>query len=80
MNGRELKNPNFKAPGPVTHMVLVKGYDYKTKEFITNDPGTRRGENYRYPEKISLKAIRVYPTGYHLAVKKVKKEMIVVEK
>jgi len=80
MNGRELKNPNFKAPGPVTHMVLVKGYDYKTKEFITNDPGTRKGENYRYPEKIILKAIRVYPTGYHLTVKKIKKEMIVVEK
>jgi len=80
MNGRELKNPNFKAPGPVTHMVLVKGYDYKTKEFITNDPGTRKGGNYRYSEKIILKAIRVYPTGYHLAVKKVKKEMIVVEK
>lgn len=80
MNGRELKNPNFKAPGPVTHMVLIKGYDYKTKEFITNDPGTRNGENYRYPEKIILKAIRVYPTGYHLTVKKIEKSMIVVEK
>ncbi len=80
MNGRELKNPNFKSPGPITHMVLIKGYDYKTKEFITNDPGTRNGENYRYPEKVILKAIRVYPTGYHLTVKNVKKEMIVVEK
>ena len=80
MNGRELKNPNFKAPGPITHMILIKGYDYKTKEFITNDPGTRNGENYRYSEKIIFKAIRVYPTGYHLSVKKVEKAMIVVEK
>lgn len=80
MNGRELKNPNFTAPGPVTHMVLIKGYDYQTKEFITNDPGTRRGENYRYPEKIILKAIRVYPTGYHKEIKSIKKEVIVVAK
>ncbi len=80
MNGRELKNPNFKAPGPITHMILIKGYDYSTREFITNDPGTRNGENYRYSEKIIFKAIRVYPTGYHLPVKKIEKAMIVVEK
>jgi hypothetical protein len=80
MNGQELKNPNFKSPGPLTHMLLVKGYDYKTKEFITNDPGTRKGENYRYSEKIIYKAIRVYPTGYHLKVKKIDKSMIVVTK
>ncbi len=80
MNGRELKNPNFKVPGPITHMVLIKGYDYQTKQFITNDPGTRNGENYRYSEKIILKAIRVYPTGYHLPVKQIKKEIIVIEK
>ncbi|MFZ4632135.1 MAG: C39 family peptidase [Patescibacteria group bacterium] len=80
MNGQLLKNPNFKAPGPLTHMILVKGYDYKTKEFITNDPGTRKGENYRYSEKVIMGAIRVYPTGYHLGVKKIEKAMIVVEK
>lgn len=45
--GRLLKNPNFKQPGPIYHMLVVKGYN--TKEFITNDPGTRNGNSYKYP-------------------------------
>ncbi len=44
--GRLLGNPNFHQPGPLYHMLVVKGYE--GDEFITNDPGTRRGENYRY--------------------------------
>ena len=80
MNGQKLNNPNFTALGPTTHMLLIKGYDYKTKEFITNDPGTRQGENYRYLENIIFKAIRVYPTGKHGKIKEIKKEMLVVEK
>jgi len=80
MDGRALKNPNFTAPGPERHMILIKGYDYQTQEFITDDPGTRRGQSYRYPAKIILQAIRAYSTGYHQPIKKVVKEMIVVEK
>ena len=44
--GRELKNPNFTAPGPVYHMLVLKGYD--ETGFVVNDPGTRRGESYHY--------------------------------
>ena len=80
MNGQKLKNPYFTAPGPLTHMLLIKGYDYKTKEFITNDPGTRRGENYRYSEEIILGALNVYPTGSHEEISELKKAIIVVEK
>jgi hypothetical protein len=80
MNGQALKNPYFTPPGPERHMILVKGYDYKTRQFITNDPGTRRGENYRYSEKVLFGAIRSYQTGSHLPFGKLKKEMIVVEK
>lgn len=79
-DGRALKNPFFKAPGPERHLVVLKAYDPKKKEFITNDPGTRKGENYRYPENILFKAIRAYPTGYHLPIKEIKKTMLVVEK
>ncbi len=44
--GRQLGNPNFTAPGPIYHMVVVKGY---TKNIIiTNDPGTRKGADYQY--------------------------------
>ena len=80
MDGQKLKNPNFKAPGPVTHMILIKGYDYGTREFITNDPGTRKGENYRYPEKIIINAIKVYPTGYHEKLETEDKKMMIVSK
>ncbi len=80
-NGRALKNPNFKAPGPEEHMIVIKGYDYQTEQFITNDPGTRRGENYRYSSSIIFNAIRSYDTGYKLPFPKILvREMIVVEK
>lgn len=44
--GRLLGNPNYKQPGPVYHMLVIKGYN--DKNFITNDPGTRRGRSYEY--------------------------------
>lgn len=79
-NGQLLKNPNFKAPGPERHMVLIKSYDAKKKQFITNDPGTRNGENYRYNEDLLFKAIRAYPTGYHKKITGVEKSVIIVSK
>jgi hypothetical protein len=80
-NGQALKNPNFKAPGPEEHMILIKGYDYKMGQFITNDPGTRRGENYHYSSEIIFNAIRPYETGYRLPFPEVLvKKMIVVKK
>lgn len=80
MNGQALKNPNFTSPGPERHMILIKGYDYKAKQFITNDPGTRKGENYRYSEKIIFNAIRAYQTGYKESFGPLRKEVIVVSK
>lgn len=77
-DGRVLKNPNFTGVGPERHMVVIKGYDYNKKQFITNDPGTRRGESYRYSEKVMIDSIRLYHTGYHKPIKEVAKEMLVV--
>ncbi len=48
-NGRLLKNPNFKQPGPIYHMLVITGFN--EKGFITNDPGTRRGKDYFYTYK-----------------------------
>lgn len=45
-NGQLLKNPFYKTPGPPYHMLVITGYN--ETEFITNDPGTRRGLNYTY--------------------------------
>jgi len=44
--GRLLGNPNFKQPGPIYHMLVIKGYN--DSEFIINDPGTRKGNNFKY--------------------------------
>ncbi|MDP3730917.1 MAG: C39 family peptidase [bacterium] len=46
MAGRLLGNPHFKPPGPVYHMLIIKGYDHAG--FFTNDPGTKYGKNYYY--------------------------------
>ncbi|MEK9167205.1 MAG: C39 family peptidase [Patescibacteria group bacterium] len=44
--GRLLLNPNFTAPGPIYHMLVLKSFD--ETGFIVNDPGTRHGESYHY--------------------------------
>lgn len=61
--GRALSNPNFTQPGPIAHMLVLIGYDPKTQEFITNDPGTKKGANYRYAENVLFTAIWEYPSG-----------------
>jgi hypothetical protein len=79
MHGQKLKNPFYTQPGPERHMLVICGYDFITKEFITNDNGTRKGEKYRYPEDIFYEAIRDYPTGYHVPIEQVNKVMIIVK-
>jgi len=82
--GRALKNPNFTQPGPIAHMLTIIGYDPVTKEFITNDPGTRKGASYRYGEKILFDAIWSYPSGEDIPplpeTAKMKKAMISISK
>lgn len=80
MNGKKLLNPNFSDNGPDLHMLLIIGYDKLKKEFITNDPGTRRGQNYRYPEARLYDAIRDYPTSEIKIVRDLGKNVIVVSK
>jgi len=77
-NGRLLNNPYYKPPGPLRHMLIIKGYDPNTDEFITNDPGTKRGEQYRYPARIIMDAIYDYKTGHGEPVTSIIKAMIVV--
>lgn len=53
--GRMLGNPFFTGAGPLYHMLVLRGYD--DGNFITNDPGTRHGENYTYDETVLMNAI-----------------------
>ncbi|HCC23516.1 TPA: hypothetical protein DF272_05075 [Candidatus Falkowbacteria bacterium] len=57
--GRELGNPNFTAPGPLYHMLVITGYD--RNEFITNDVGTRKGEDYKYKYDVLISALHDLP-------------------
>lgn len=71
--GQELKNPYFRRPGPIYHMVVVRGW---TKDkIITNDPGTKRGENYTYQPNVLFNAIHDWNNG---DIYNGKKAMIVV--
>lgn len=71
--GRMLGNPNYKRPGPLYHMLVIKGYT-KTK-FITNDPGTRHGKDFAYGFKVLHNAIHDFNNGL---VNEGKKVMIVI--
>lgn len=77
--GRELKNPYFKSPGPLYHALVIKGFNETTQEFITNDPGTRRGENFHYPYDIIWNSIHDFP-GKKEDILKGGKRVILVEK
>jgi hypothetical protein len=55
-SGRMLENPNFRAPGPRYHMLVIKGYD--SRGFITNDPGTRNGNSFRYSYDNLISSLR----------------------
>jgi hypothetical protein len=80
VDGRLLNNQYFTPPGPSRHMLIIRGYDIETDEFLTNDPGTKHGEAFRYKKNILINAIRDYPTGHHEYIEIVKKNMIVVGK
>jgi hypothetical protein len=60
--GRMLGNPYFRQPGPLYHMIVIKGYT-KTGNFITNDPGTRHGADYIYTPDILMGAMHDWNGG-----------------
>jgi len=80
MDGQCLKNPYYSGSGPERHMIVVIGYDDKKQEFITHDPGTKRGENYHYAYKSFLGCMRDYPSGNHIPIEEIMKMIIVVRK
>jgi hypothetical protein len=61
--GRQLGNPYYTPPGPEYHMLVIIGYDDAQKEFITNDPGTRRGAGYRFNYDVLMNAIHDWNNG-----------------
>jgi len=79
MAGRMLGNRYFRRPGPAYHFLVFIGYDDNKGEFITNDPGTKRGQGYRYKYTVAFEAIHDW-TGKKDTIIQGKKVIIVVEK
>lgn len=73
--GQLLGNPNFSGDGPPYHMLVIRGYT--PGFFITNDPGTRRGQGYTYSYDTILKAAHDW-TGDKATIQTGKPMMIVV--
>ncbi|MCR4278916.1 MAG: C39 family peptidase [bacterium] len=73
--GQLLGNPNFSGDGPPYHMIVLRGYTQNV--FITNDPGTRRGESYTYSYDTILKSAHDW-TGDKNTVQQGARVMIVI--
>ena len=73
--GRDIGNPYYSGLGPWYHMLVITGYD--SKNFITNDVGTKRGEGYKYPQQVLYEAIHDW-TGAKENIRSGRKAMLVV--
>lgn len=60
-HGKTLDNPYFTDGGPDYHTLIIRGYT--DTHFITNDPGTSRGENFKYTYENLMNAIHDYNDG-----------------
>jgi len=74
--GELLENPYFTS-SPYYHMVVVRGYDDISREFIVNEPGTKYGNALRYRYDNLIAAIHNW-TGLAATIERGKKAMIVV--
>lgn len=61
-NGKILDNPYFSHGGPEYHMLVIKGFLHDEQKFITNDPGTRRGEDFIYSYENMMSSIADWDT------------------
>lgn len=59
--GRKLGNPYFSGDGPLYHMIVIKGYT--ETQFIVNDPGTKRGQDYVYDIDVVMEAMGDWNDG-----------------
>lgn len=73
--GRQLGNPYFSGEGPWYHALTLIGYEGDT--FIANDPGTKRGQNYRYSADVIMNAIHDW-TGVKEEIATGRKAILIV--
>lgn len=77
--GKLLRNKYYTPPGPGYHYLLIKGYDDEKDKFITNDPGTKRGEGLSYKYNVLLNAVHDW-TGKKQTIEKGRKIGMVISR
>lgn len=75
--GRELGNPYYSGEGPWYHMLVITGYD--SRNFVTNDVGTRQGASYKYSYDVLFDAIHDW-TGVKEEIRNGTKRMMTVRR
>lgn len=68
VDGKALRNPHFRNGGPQRHMIVVTGFDWASGNFITNEPGTRHGEDYLYSYETIQNSLRDYLSGTYIPI------------
>ncbi len=58
--GKYLNNPYFGNSGVNYHVIIISGYDESSQKFITQEPGTRHGKNYKYSYDTIMNAMHDY--------------------
>ncbi len=53
---QNLENPHYGKPGPVFSVLVI--YGYEGDAFLSNDPGTIRGEGYAYETQKILESVQ----------------------
>jgi hypothetical protein len=75
--GRDLGNPYFSGEGPWYHMLVLTGYNEFF--FVTNDVGTKRGEDYTYRFDVLMNAIHDW-TGVKEEIRTGQRRVVIIEK
>lgn len=60
--GKELHNPYFRG-APEYHTYVISGYDDLRQEFITQEPGTKHGNDLRYPYGTVIESMHDFVPG-----------------
>jgi len=79
--GQMLGNPYFSGEGPPYHMLVLTGYEpaglFAGSRFVTNDPGTKRGEDFVYDVEVVMNSIHDW-TGNTETIRTGEKVVLVV--
>jgi hypothetical protein len=61
----EGKNPYYRSPGPLYHMLVAIGWDDEKGIMIVNDPGTKRGKDFSFKYEVLENAIHDWTPSTH---------------